>query len=629
MLYSDLLAEVQGRAPERAHLELGSGERVTLRLADYAAYARHARVRLEAFVADPPETRPEPGAACPLCRWREHCQEEWARTDSLTLVAGIAGSQRRKLEAAGVTTMTALGQRGARVPKLADETLGKLRTQARLQTARRLGGPPSFELKPHLPGKGFDRLPAPDPGDLFYDIEGDPHYEGGLEYLHGLWFDQDGESVFRDFWAHDRDQERAALGGLMSFFTDRLRRFPKAHIYHYAAYEVTALRRLTALHGLGEAALDQMLREERFVDLFAVVRGGLIASEPGYSLKDLEAFYMAARTGEVKTAGGSIVAYEKWRESGDAAILEEIRAYNEIDCISTRKLRDWLIGEVRPEGLPWPGAAGDGEVEGFDDARIAEEDAEASALRQRLDGARGRLGDDLAQLLFDLSFFHAREKKPVWWGIFDRAGRETEELVDDLDCLAGLFQTSPVDDKGRSWQRRYRVPEQETKLRPGVVGNVATEDGPRGATLIEHDQRAGSALVRFSKRHFETAPDRVDLLPPGPIRTAVTEEAIHRVVDDLCADDGRFRAVHDLLRKAAPRFATPRSGPIVTGGDLVGETIAAIADLDHGVLPIQGPPGTGKTYISSRAIFHLVQQGIRVAVASNSHKAIDNLLLAV
>ena len=43
VLYSDLLAEVQGRTPERAHLELGSGERVTLRLADYAAYARHAR----------------------------------------------------------------------------------------------------------------------------------------------------------------------------------------------------------------------------------------------------------------------------------------------------------------------------------------------------------------------------------------------------------------------------------------------------------------------------------------------------------------------------------------------------------------------------------------------------------
>ena len=59
-----------------------------------------------------------------------------------------------------------------------------------------------------MPGKGFDLLPAPDPGDIFYDIEGDPHVEGGLEYLHGLWAPDTG---FRAIWAHDRDAERAAL----------------------------------------------------------------------------------------------------------------------------------------------------------------------------------------------------------------------------------------------------------------------------------------------------------------------------------------------------------------------------------------------------------------------------------
>src|ERR1700682_6090057 len=96
-----------------------------------------------------------------------------------------------------------------------------------------------------------------------------------------------------------------------------------------------------------------MLRENRFVDLYGVVSGSLIASEPAYSLKNLEAFYMEARTGEVKTAGGSVVAYENWRETNDPRILEEIRDYNRIDCISTQKLRDWLISSVRPEDMPW------------------------------------------------------------------------------------------------------------------------------------------------------------------------------------------------------------------------------------------------------------------------------------
>lgn len=63
--------------------------------------------------------------------------------------------------------------------------------------------------------------------------------------------------------------------------------------------------------------------------------------------------------------------------------------------------------------------------------------------------------------------------------------------------------------------------------------------------------------------------------------------------------------------------------------ELVPEIVSAIVALDHGVLPIQGPPGTGKTYVSSCAILDLVMRGKRVAVASNSHKAVDNLLCAV
>ena len=95
------------------------------------------------------------------------------------------------------------------------------------------------------------------------------------------------------------------------------------------------MRRLATRHGIGEARLDQWLRERRFVDLYAVVRGGIFASEPSYSLKDMEAFYDMPRTGEVTTAGASIIAYGKWRYTGDAGILAEIEDYNRIDCVST------------------------------------------------------------------------------------------------------------------------------------------------------------------------------------------------------------------------------------------------------------------------------------------------------
>lgn len=342
VLYSDLLAEVQGRVPDRAHVQLGDGKRWSFALSDYAAYARAARARLEAFIADPQPTRPTPCSDCGLCRWGDHCQATWDRDDSLFNVAGIARGQVKKLEAANITTMRALGRHEGGVRGMAPGTLDRLRTQARLQHARKPGSP-AHVLRPSEPGRGFDLLPAPEAGDLFYDIEGDPHHEDGLEYLHGVWADGD----FRSFWAHDHAAERVAVKSLLDVFRDRLAAYPAARIYHYAPYEITALRRLTARYGVGEAFLDRLLRERRFVDLYAVVRGGIIASERDYSLKSLEVFYDLERTGEVKTAGGSVVAYHRWRETGDQDILDEIEAYNRVDCISTEMLRDWL---GRPAG---------------------------------------------------------------------------------------------------------------------------------------------------------------------------------------------------------------------------------------------------------------------------------------
>jgi predicted RecB family nuclease len=363
VLYSDLLTEIQGVAPEFAHVELGDGTRATLRLSEYTAYARTARARLEGFVADRPPTRPMPCADCGLCRWGDHC-EVWRAEDSLFNVANISRGQVKKLEAAGIKTMEALASLDHSIRGMAENTRVRLATQARLQCARKTGMP-AFELRAPEPGKEFDLLPEPQSGDIFYDIEGDPYYDGGLEYLHGVWFD----GKFRAFWAHDHVAEARALTDLLELFRTRLNAQPDARIYHYAAYEITALRRLTTKYGIGEAFLDWAMRERRFVDLFAVVRGGLIGSEAN-SIKSMEAFYGSKRDGEVKTAGGSVVAYERWRETGDQQILDEIEDYNRVDCISTEELRDWLVG-IRP-AAPWPSL---GQETGI------EEDADAQALR--------------------------------------------------------------------------------------------------------------------------------------------------------------------------------------------------------------------------------------------------------
>jgi hypothetical protein len=63
--------------------------------------------------------------------------------------------------------------------------------------------------------------------------------------------------------AHDHASERAAFETFIGPVRARLDAYPDMHVYHYAAYEITALRRLMGRHGTREAEGDDLLRRGR------------------------------------------------------------------------------------------------------------------------------------------------------------------------------------------------------------------------------------------------------------------------------------------------------------------------------------------------------------------------------
>ena len=167
-------------------------------------------------------------------------------------------------------------------------------------------GSDTFVLLQPQPESGFSLLPDPSAGDLFFDFEGNPFWDkdGSLEYLWGIL---DTERQFTPLHAHDHATERLAFETFVDLVHERLKRFPDLHVYHYAQYEITALRRLMGRYGTREAELDDLLRREVFVDLYRVVRNAIRVSRPGYGLKELEAFLDFERQAEVKDGGTSIV----------------------------------------------------------------------------------------------------------------------------------------------------------------------------------------------------------------------------------------------------------------------------------------------------------------------------------
>jgi uncharacterized protein len=347
----------------------------------------------------------------------------------------------------GITTLEqlALAQPDTNVPTVAPATFESLHHQARLQFDQRRTGEPSYELLEPEERRGFALLPPLSEGDLFFDMEGDPLYENGLEYLFGAVSVDQGEPQFHAFWGHDRLEEKRAFEQFIDFVYERLERRPDLHVYHYSHYEPTALKRLMGLHGTREEQVDNLLRRGVFVDLYKIVKQGIRISQPGYGIKKVEAFYMEQRDTAVTEGGESIVAYEQWIETGEHRILDEIGEYNQEDCVSTLKLRDWLLG-LRGEAetkfgreITWEAPE---EREVSEDA--LKEGEETDRLR---DALLAGVPDDLAGatdeqralwLMAQLVDYHRREDKPVWWAFFERRGMSADELVDDSESIGDL-----------------------------------------------------------------------------------------------------------------------------------------------------------------------------------------------
>ncbi|MGE0065833.1 MAG: TM0106 family RecB-like putative nuclease [Solirubrobacterales bacterium] len=629
--YSGLVAATQGRDPERIHVVLGDGAHHSFRIAEFGAYFRHVR---DSFLGDLTTgvtgTYPEPVAHCSICRWRSRCDERREADDHLSLVANITRGQRERLEKAGVTTLAGLAGGLPPVAGIDTDVLDRLHRQAALQLDFRETGKLEYELREPQEARGFARLPKPSPGDVFFDMEGDPLFDdGGLEYLFGYVTDDGTGPRFEVLWGRDRAEERDALERFLDAMTERRRIHPDLHIYHYNHYEVTALKRLAGAHGTREEELDELLRGEVFVDLYKVVREALLISQPSYSIKKVEAFYMEQRDTSVTDGGDSVIEFERWLEEGDHSILDAIAAYNEDDCVSTLLLRDWLLGlrsesnaRLEADGadpIPWFET---GDRKGPGEEKLAEL-AENEQLLQELmagvpaDPAERDTEQRARWLAAQVVEYHHRESRPVYWSMFARMDAEPAALVDDPECIGRLAPDgeTPPRPEAKSIVERLTFPPQETKLRAGSAV-IDPRDGGNPGSIVGLDVEAGWLdLKRGPKLQKRPFPEAV--IPPGPYGTGDQKAAVGRLARAVLAGDrARYAAAQKILRGELP--------------GLRGDSLTEIAaNLEESYLFVQGPPGSGKTYSGARVIVDLLQAGHRVGVTANSHKVIHNMLSEV
>jgi predicted RecB family nuclease len=621
VFYSQELGRIQGRLPERLHVVPGTGVVETYRPADFDAFFRIAQQRLRVHLQSPPELYPWPCDHCSRCDFIPVCRKRWEDDDNLTLVASIRRDQVERLNRAGIETLAELATSPSdlKVNRLALPMLERLRDQAGLQLHRRETGELTQHLLEPIEKKGFGLLPPPSPGDIFFDMEGDPFFEPAaqLEFLFGVLRDDE----YTPIRAHDRESERHAFEQFIDLVHERLAEYPDLHVYHYATYEPTTLARLMGAHATREEEVDELLRREVLVDLHQVVRQSLRAGVDSYSLKEIEQFFFT-RSASVTSGEDAVVAFERYLATGDESLLDEIEAYNEEDCRATLELRDWLLEQRREAesqygvGIPFRSAPEPYEPK----EETAEELSETERLRTALlDGAEE--GDErwLAAQLLD---YHRREARPAYWWYFRRFNMTDEELIEDAEAIGGLewdgVEPMPF---ARSLEYTFSFPPQQHHFDGGDHGFESTEE-EKSWTVAAVENALGTITLRRGKaRAAEPLPTA--LVPGPPIPTKEQRAALRRLAGSILAEDGRWPALRRILRSDLPL-----DGARVQRSELEEQQALALK-LDGTYLYVQGPPGSGKTYRGARLITALIRAGKRVGVTSQSHKAIHNLLAEV
>jgi predicted RecB family nuclease len=637
-LYSEMLEHMQGLAPEYlAVVTPGTNFKPEeYRLDDFKAYYRLIRTSLLRVIDQYDEQThiyPEPRDHCDVCKWFEVCNTRRRNDDHLSFVAGLTSSQRKELAELDIKTLKDFATTKIEIN---NESILRSKEQARLQLEARNNGVPSFEVLPLVDMKGFYRLPEPNAGDIFFDLEGDAFYgNSGLEYLWGYCEVGPAEKItYHHRWAYNFEQEKSAFIHFMTMLVARAEAFPGMKVYHYAPYEPSALKRLMGRYGVMEAELDQLLREERFVDLYSITRQSLRAGIEKYSIKDLEQFYNFTRKSALRSLGPHKRHVEHTIELNQVDkinpdSLSAVQIYNQDDCESTFYLRQWLES-LRPSELPRP------------EQPLGEVNVELSAKLQKMNDLRDQLQkginplpeersnvENAVWLLSELISFYRREDKVVYWEKFRLQELDPLELMDEKAGLAGLTYKGVVGGTPACPIDRYQFTPQEVDIRDKDVfieGGMNDKKDFKIGSWEELNLEEGYIDIKKMKATKDIHPASIwswGIVPTEKKADKIIELAEFVLANKMEDDALEYKAAREILLHKSPDLTSVVSSSLPS----LERAKEMAINLNHSFLAIQGPPGTGKSYSASRVILALLEKGHKVGVTALSHKVITNLLV--
>ena len=258
------------------------------------------------------------GKQCQTCEFRETCQAEAEKSDSLYLLDKMTPKVAAKYQKKGIFTLTQLSYvyrpRRRRKGAGTAPTPFNVELQALAIRERKI----YLHERPTL---------AQQPVELLLDIEGIP--DQGFDYLVGLMVKKGDKTTMHSFWADGLDDESRIFNECLALVA----KYPDVPIYHYGNYERRVIERVAEQHGLDCQSLIA-----RLVNVNSLVYGKIYFPTRSNRLKDLGAAVRASWPTPNPSGIESIAWRYRWEDSGHEGFKDKLLAYNQADCNALRLL---------------------------------------------------------------------------------------------------------------------------------------------------------------------------------------------------------------------------------------------------------------------------------------------------
>jgi predicted RecB family nuclease len=631
--YCDLLEQIQGVRPKKAYILLGNGEEEEFIVNDYYNYYLSIKNK---FINFQKEFKEEDDLLPEIddnhWYWEDYAYDKLEELEDISLIANIEKSDIKDLRKNKINSLSDLSKTSFTDLKdisFNEETFYRLKKQAIIKKENNR----SYEVLPHDINnpKGLCNLMEYQKSDLYLDVQYTENFgKEGFIFFYNVYYLKDNKWHHKTFDSFTVNNEEKTFKIAMSFVRDFIGK--RGKVYHFGSETYEHLLEVAAKYDTFLPFIETLYFSHKFVDLEKIVIQSMVLNTHKFTLENISQLIgfdyreveKESSLFSVKNFGVIKSNIERANNFFQGLTLQKMKAF--------KHLHEWMLKIQAKEEIEL--------VEySYDNLLDEEEDDNEKLILQgknTYDQKKYQSASEeekVRTLILQLLKFHRHESKPSLIEKQELLSQQESTWKKHPRCLSNLkFKKShEIDEAIRIYS--YNVKD-ETKIKVGDQVTLYQNQKLKGEVVILSPENE-EIVIKFSKNKIDKVKKykNISIMQDNFLPISGLERHLKSMVNIDEIDNLEFfglnKCIYDFFMRKYPDInGLMKSKPLYNPSkELIPQAINIVNNMKETCLIFQGPPGAGKTYTSSNIIIDLIRKGKRVGISSNSHKAINNVLI--